>query len=55
VGGITIDALCALTVRDADRFFAGLDLSEKEAAIAGKVLLEIRKRLTFLKDVGPTI
>jgi excinuclease ABC subunit A len=52
VGGITIDALCALTVRDADRFFAGLDLSEKEAAIAGKVLLEIRKRLTFLKDVG---
>ncbi len=52
VGGITIDALCALTVRDADRFFAGLDLSEKETAIAGKVLLEIRKRLTFLKDVG---
>ena len=49
---MTIDALCALTVRDADRFFAGLDLSEKEATIAGKVLLEIRKRLTFLKDVG---
>jgi excinuclease ABC subunit A len=52
VGTMTIDVLCALTVRDADRFFAGLELSEKDAAIAGKVLLEIRKRLTFLKDVG---
>ncbi|MGH9329687.1 MAG: excinuclease ABC subunit UvrA, partial [Vicinamibacterales bacterium] len=52
VGSITIDALCALTVRDADRFFASLELSEKDATIAGKVLLEIRKRLTFLKDVG---
>jgi excinuclease ABC subunit A len=52
VGSMTIDALCALTVRDADRFFAGLELSEKEATIAAKVLLEIRKRLTFLKDVG---
>jgi excinuclease ABC subunit A len=52
VGTITIDALCAMTVRDADRFFAGLELSEKDATIAGKVLLEIRKRLTFLKDVG---
>jgi excinuclease ABC subunit A len=52
VGGMTIDTLCAMTVRDADRFFAGLELSEKEATIAAKVLLEIRKRLTFLKDVG---
>ena len=52
VGGITIDAVCALTVRDAYRFFADLELSEKDATIAGKVLLEIRKRLTFLRDVG---
>jgi excinuclease ABC subunit A len=52
VGGITIDAVCALTVRDAYRFFAELELSEKDATIAGKVLLEIRKRLTFLRDVG---
>ena len=52
VGGQTIDRVCALTVRDADRFFADLSLSEKEAAIADKVMREIRKRLGFLRDVG---
>ncbi len=52
VGGRTIDAVCGLTVRDADAFFAGLELSEKEAVIADKVLREIRKRLGFLRDVG---
>ena len=42
----------ALTVHEADAFFANLSLSEKEAAIADKVLREIRKRLGFLRDVG---
>jgi excinuclease ABC subunit A len=52
VGGRTIDVVCGLTVRDADRFFSELQLSDKEAAIADKVLREIRKRLGFLRDVG---
>jgi excinuclease ABC subunit A len=52
VGDRTIDVVCALTVRDADRFFAGLQLSEKDATVADKVLREIRKRLGFLRDVG---
>ena len=52
VGGRTIDVVCGLTVRDADAFFANLALSEKESAIADKVLREIRKRLGFLRDVG---
>ncbi len=52
VGGRTIDAVCALTVRDARRFFAGLSLGEREAAIAEKVLAEIRRRLAFLSEVG---
>jgi excinuclease ABC subunit A len=52
VGGRTIDVVCGLTVRDADRFFSELGLSEKETAIADKVLREIRKRLGFLRDVG---
>jgi excinuclease ABC subunit A len=52
VGGQTIDQVCGLTVREADRFFNDLTLSEKEAAIAEKVLREIRKRLGFLRDVG---
>ena len=52
VGGRTIDVVCALTVRDVDRFFEELTLSVKETAIADKVLREIRKRLGFLRDVG---
>ena len=52
VGDTTIDVVCAQTVRDADRFFADVALTEKELAIADKVLKEIRKRLAFLRDVG---
>jgi excinuclease ABC subunit A len=52
VGAQTIDKICSLTVRDADAFFADLQLSDKDAAIAEKVLREIRKRLGFLRDVG---
>ena len=48
----TIDCVAALTVREAQAFFANLDLSTKEAAIADKVLKEIRRRLSFLGDVG---
>jgi excinuclease ABC subunit A len=52
VGARTIDHVCALTVRDAQRFFSGLVLGEREAAIAEKVLAEIRRRLSFLSEVG---
>jgi excinuclease ABC subunit A len=52
VGSRTIDVVCALTVREAEAFFAALALSEKDAEIADKVLREIRKRLGFLRDVG---
>ena len=52
VGGRTIDVVCGLTVHEADAFFERLALSEKDAAIADKVLREIRKRLGFLRDVG---
>ena len=52
VGDRTVDAVAALTVRDAQRFFTELVLSEKETAIAEKVLAEIRRRLGFLRDVG---
>jgi len=52
VGGRTIDAVCALTVRDARKFFGSLALDEREAAIADKVLAEVRKRLSFLEAVG---
>ncbi len=52
VGDRTIDVVSALTVRDAQAFLAGLVLSEKDAAIADKLLREIRRRLGFLADVG---
>jgi excinuclease ABC subunit A len=52
VGGLTIDRVSALTVLEARRFFADLELSEKSAAIADKVLKEIQRRLGFLADVG---
>jgi excinuclease ABC subunit A len=52
LGGRTIDAVSALTVREAQEFFARLELSAKDAAVADKVLREIKRRLTFLSDVG---
>ena len=52
VGGRTVDEVSALTVDAARLFFAELELSEKESAVADKVLKEIRRRLSFLSDVG---
>jgi excinuclease ABC subunit A len=52
VGGRTVDEVSALTVDAARQFFAELELSEKESAVADKVLKEIRRRLSFLSDVG---
>jgi excinuclease ABC subunit A len=52
VAGRTIDKVSALTVREATEFFSTLQLTDKEAAIADKVLKEIQRRLSFLSDVG---
>ena len=52
VGGQTIDAVCGLTVREAQVFFDALALGEQDAAVADKVLREVRRRLGFLRDVG---
>jgi excinuclease ABC subunit A len=52
VGDRTIDQVCRLTVKEAQRFFGTLSLGEKDAAVAEKLLAEIRRRLSFLSDVG---
>ena len=52
VAGQTIDKVSALTVLEATEFFSTLTLSEKDAAIADKVLKEIQRRLSFLSNVG---
>jgi excinuclease ABC subunit A len=52
VGDRTIADVSAMSVADAERFVAGLDLTDREALIAARVLKEIRARLRFLLDVG---
>ncbi|MEK6629304.1 MAG: excinuclease ABC subunit UvrA, partial [Acidobacteriota bacterium] len=52
VGGRTIDQICALTVKEAQRFFDQLPLGDTDAAVADKLLREIRRRLGFLVSVG---
>jgi excinuclease ABC subunit A len=52
VGGLNIANTCAQSIGDAQRFFAELGLSERDAFIAERVLREIRARLQFLLDVG---
>lgn len=52
IAGENIMGVCALSVREAYRFFSGLALTERERLIAHQVLKEIRTRLKFLLDVG---
>ncbi|HTV02268.1 MAG TPA: excinuclease ABC subunit UvrA [Luteitalea sp.] len=52
IQSLTIDRVGAMTVREALDFFGGLTLSERDAAIADKLQVEIVKRLTFLSNVG---
>ena len=52
VGGISIDDLSRLSVKDAIAFLAQLPLTPKEETIARQVLKEIKERLGFLMDVG---
>src|SRR5205823_7714587 len=52
VGGRSIDRVSALTVHAAQQFYSDLQLTDKDMAVADKVLREIRRRLSFLSDVG---
>ena len=52
VAGRTIDEICALTVGEAAVFFEGLALSDGERVVADRLVREIRRRLSFLRDVG---
>ena len=52
IGGKDICQVSALTVEQATRFFAELQLTREEADIAEMLLKEIRDRLRFLNDVG---
>jgi excinuclease ABC subunit A len=52
VAGQTIDRIVAQQLKDAVEFFASIQLSAREEAIAGKILKEVRDRLGFLNAVG---
>ena len=52
VGGKHIGELCAMQVSDLNNWFDQLQLSDYDAQVAKRVLLEIRQRLQTLLDVG---
>ena len=52
VSGKSITEVCAMTVAQARQFMDSLELSVEQAAIADKILEEIRQRLLFLDEVG---
>jgi len=54
IDGLHIGQVTEMSIRDAGAWFAGLPdkLTAKQNEIAGRILKEIRERLTFLNDVG---
>jgi excinuclease ABC subunit A len=52
ISGKNICDVCAMTVEQAAEFFTALELTTQQAAIAEKLLDEIRDRLRFLNEVG---
>jgi len=52
VGGRTIAEVVRMNIAGARAFFSGLELEGERAAVAGRVLGEIRQRLSFLENVG---
>jgi excinuclease ABC subunit A len=52
IPGHSIMDVCAMSVEEADGFFAGLVLTDFQRKIAAELIKEIRSRLSFLKNVG---
>jgi len=52
VGEKNLPEIVALSITNAEKFFDKLKLSEEREQIADKLLLEIRRRIKFLSDVG---
>jgi len=52
IPGLSIMDVCALSIEQADEFFASLKLTNFQQQIAAEVIKEVRARLGFLKNVG---
>ncbi len=52
VGGVSINTVCDMPIRQELQFFEELELTERHKKIAAQILKEIKARLNFLVDVG---
>ena len=52
VPGVSIADFCRLSIERADQVLDRLELTDLQRRIAGELILEIRKRLAFLRQVG---
>ncbi len=52
VGGLSISEVTSRTVVECASFFEALELSRRDAAVAGPIIKEIADRLRFMADVG---
>ena len=52
IPGLSIMEVCALSIEEADAFFAALPWTDFQKQIAQDLVRDIRARLGFLKDVG---
>jgi excinuclease ABC subunit A len=52
VAGLNIHDITKMSIKQALAFFGGLTLTDKETAIAQRILKEIRERLGFMVHVG---
>ncbi len=52
VGSKTIGEIVNMPISDLNQWFGSLTLDERDSKIAARLLVEIRKRLQFLDDVG---
>ncbi len=52
VGGLSIDKLVTMPIDKLLDWFEHLELDQNDAKVASRLLVEITKRLTFLKEVG---
>lgn len=52
VAGLNIPHVVNLTLREASEHFESIELTEHEEKIVGQILLELRRRLRLLVDIG---
>jgi excinuclease ABC subunit A len=52
VGGYNLPTLCGMSIIELEQCFKQLQISETEKVAAKQLLIEIRSRIQFMKDVG---